>query len=94
LDEARQDDLINDVLQRGRPQGSILEPDIIDTLVRYYQGSTGLKLGKPTDKHFIEFVGTFLEAIGERRNRSKDYALEAIKYSLRLRRKNVPPGNN
>jgi hypothetical protein len=78
------------VPQEGRPKGSILPPDIIDTLAHNYQQSTRLKLDKLTDKHFVEFVGTFLEALGEARKRSKDYALEAIKYSLRLKRKKVP----
>ena len=78
------------VPQEGRPKGSILDPDIIDTLARQYRWSTGLKLDKLTDKHFVEFVCTFLEAVGEARKRSKDYALEAIKYSLRPKRKKVP----
>jgi hypothetical protein len=76
---------------QGRPQGSILDPDIIDLLARNYQRSTGLKLDKLTDKHFIEFVGTFVEAIGGARKRPKDYALEAIKYSLKLKRKRERP---
>ena len=71
------------------PEGSILAPDIVDILAHQYRWSTGLKLDKLTDKHFVEFVGTFLEAIGEARKRSKDYALEAIKYSLRPKRKKV-----
>ena len=76
------------VRQEGRPKGSILDPDIIDILAHQYRWSTGLKLDKLTDK--VEFVGTFLEAIGEARKRSKDYELEAIKYSLRPKRKKVP----
>ena len=78
------------VPREGRPQGSILDPDIIDILAHQYRWSAGLKLDKLTDKHFVEFVGTFLEAIGEARKRSKDYALEAIKYSLRPKRKKAP----
>ena len=78
------------VPQEGRPNGSVLDPDIIDILAHQYRWSTGLKLDKLTDKHFIEFVGTFVEAIGEARRRSKDYAPEAIKYSLRLKRKKAP----
>jgi S-adenosylmethionine:tRNA ribosyltransferase-isomerase len=35
--------------------------------------------------------GRFLEAIGEARKRSKDYALEEIKYSLGLKRKRERP---
>jgi hypothetical protein len=79
------------VPQEGRPKGSVLDPDIIDILAHQYRWSTGLELDKPSDKHFIEFVGTFLEAIGEARKRSKDYASEAIKYSLKLRRKKERP---
>src|SRR5262249_38740100 len=58
----------------GGPKGSILTPDIMDDWARQYRWGTGLKLDKLTDKHFVEFVGTFLEAIGEARKRSKDYA--------------------
>src|SRR5262249_35092177 len=47
------------VRREGRPQGSILNPDIIDDLARQYRWGTGLKLDKLTDKHFVEFVGTF-----------------------------------
>ena len=81
----------NEVLrQKGRPKGSILSADIIAHLAAVYQQSTGIKLDKLTDEHFVELVRAFLEAIGEARKRSKDYALDAIKYSLRLNKRERP----
>ncbi len=70
--------------QEGRPAGSILSPEIIDALANKYQESTGLKLDKLTDKHFVEFVGAFAAAIGQGH---KVDALEVVKYALKLKRK-------
>jgi hypothetical protein len=79
------------ILRDGRPTGSILAPDIIAALADQFEEFTGLKLDKLTDKQFVEFAGTFLQAIGEARKVSKDYALEAIKYACKLKRKKERP---
>jgi hypothetical protein len=72
------------VPQVGRPTGSILSPDVIHALAHEYQQSTGLKLDKLTDEHFVEFVREFAAAVVRAR---KVDALEAIKYALKLKRK-------
>lgn len=69
---------------RGRPRGSILAPNVIDALVDQYQQSTGLKLDKPTDEHFVDFVREFAAAVAPGR---KVDALEAIKYAVKRKRK-------
>jgi hypothetical protein len=71
--------------RKWRPKGSVMSPQVIRMLARRYEASTGLKLNKLTDKQFVEFVGAFLGAVGAKV--SKNYALEAIKYALRLKRK-------
>jgi hypothetical protein len=70
--------------REGRPAGSILSMEIVDALANKYQESTGLKLDKLTDKHFVEFVGAFATAIGQGH---KVDPLEVVKYALKLKRK-------
>jgi hypothetical protein len=69
---------------RGRPKGSILAPDVIDTLADQYQECTGLKLDKLTVEHFVEFVREFATAVAPGR---KVDALETIKYAVKRKRK-------